>query len=207
MIAPPTEKRPRGRTSRSHALVRSFPHVIGFDDAPFSDAHRGDVLVVGAVYAGERLSGVLSGKVRRDGANATRVLAGLVRGSHFYPHLHAVLLQGIAVAGFNVVDLDGLHDALGIPVLVIARKRPDLNAIRRALFERVPGGVRKWRLIERAGPMESLAGVFVQRKGLSLSEAERLIHQFAINGHIPEPLRSAHLIAAGIALGQSTHRA
>lgn len=207
MIAPPTEKTPKGRTSRSHALVRSFPHVIGFDDAPFSDAHRGDVLVVGAVYAGERLSGVLSGKVRRDGANATRVLAGLVRGSRFYPQLHAVLLQGIAVAGFNVVDLDGFHDALGIPVLVIARRRPDLNAIRRALLERVPGGVRKWRLIERAGPMESLAGLFVQRKGLSLSDAEMLINRFAINGHIPEPLRSAHLIAAGIALGQSTHRA
>ncbi|MGH8607266.1 MAG: DUF99 family protein [Gammaproteobacteria bacterium] len=207
MIAPPTEKTPRGRTSRSYALVRSFPHVIGFDDAPFSDANRGDVLVVGAVYHGERLSGVLSGKVRRDGANATRVLAGLVRGSRFYPQLHAVLLQGIAVAGFNVVDLDGLHDALGIPLLVIARRRPDLNAMRRALFERVPGGVRKWRLIERAGPMESLAGLFVQRKGLALSEAERLMHRFAINGHIPEPLRTAHLIAAGIALGQSRHRA
>ena len=145
--------------------------------------------------------------MRRDGANATLVLAGLVRGSRFYLQLHAVLLQGIAVAGFNVVDLDGLHDTLGIPVLVIARRRPDLNAIRRALLDRVPGGARKWRLIERAGPMESLAGLFVQRKGLSLSEAERLIHRFAINGHIPEPLRSAHLIAAGIALGQSTHRA
>ncbi|MGH8657918.1 MAG: DUF99 family protein [Gammaproteobacteria bacterium] len=188
-------------------MAQSFTHVIGFDDAPFADAHRGDVLVVGAVYAGPRLCGILSGKVRRDGANATQVLAGLVRGSRFYPQLHAVLLQGIAVAGFNVVDLDGLHEALGIPLLVIARRRPDLNAIRRALLDRVPGGARKWRLIERAGPMGSLAGLFVQRKGLSLSEAEMLINRFAINGRIPEPLRCAHLIAAGIALGQSTHRA
>ncbi len=207
MIAASTEKASRNHTSGSRALARSLTHVIGFDDAPFSDAHRGDVLVVGAVYAGERLSGVLSGKVRRDGANATRVLAGLVRGSRFYPQLHAVLLQGIAVAGFNVVDLDELHDALDIPVLVIARRRPDLNAIRRALLDRVPGGARKWRLIERAGPMESLAGLFVQRRGLSPSDAETLIDRFRINGRIPEPLRSAHLIAAGIALGQSTHRA
>ncbi|MGH8645839.1 MAG: DUF99 family protein [Gammaproteobacteria bacterium] len=188
-------------------MARSFTHVIGFDDAPFRDAHRGDVLVVGAVFAGERLSGVLSDKVRCDGANATRVLAGLVRGSRFYPQLHAVLLQGIAVAGFNVVDLNGLHEALGIPVLVIARRRPDLNAIRRALLDRVPGGARKWRLIERAGPMESLAGLFVQRRGLSLSDAEMLIDRFGINGRLPEPLRSAHLIATGIALGQSRHRA
>lgn len=62
-------------------MARGFTHVIGFDDAPFSIAHRGDVLVVGAIYAAERLTGVVSGKVRRDGANATRVLAGLVLGS------------------------------------------------------------------------------------------------------------------------------
>src|SRR2546430_4973693 len=28
-----------------------FRSVIGFDDAPFGEAHRGDVLIVGAVYA------------------------------------------------------------------------------------------------------------------------------------------------------------
>jgi endonuclease V-like protein UPF0215 family len=128
-------------------LVGLFTHVIGFDDAPFGKTHRGDVLVVGAVYATQTLVGVISGKVRRDGANATRVLAGLVRGSRFYSQLHAVFLQGIAVAGFNVVDLNRLHDALGIPVVVVSRRRPDLSAIRRALLDHVPGGARKWRLI------------------------------------------------------------
>lgn len=38
------------------------------------------------------------------------------------PQLHAVLLQGMALAGFNVIDLDGLHEALEIPVLVVARR-------------------------------------------------------------------------------------
>lgn len=38
------------------------------------------------------------------------------------PQLHAVLLQGMALAGFNVIDLDGLHEALDIPVLVVARR-------------------------------------------------------------------------------------
>lgn len=126
------------------------------------------MLVVGTVYAGERLSGVVSAKVRRDGTNATQVLTDLVWGSVFCPQLHAVLLQGIALAGFNVIDLNGLHEALGIPVLVVARRCPDLGAIRGALMDRVPGGARKWRLIERAGPMEPLAGLFVQRRELAL---------------------------------------
>jgi endonuclease V-like protein UPF0215 family len=128
-------------------MTRRLAHVIGFDDAPFDRQYRGDVLVV---YAGARLEGVLSGKVRRDGANATRVLIDLVRGSRFAAHVQAILLQGIAFAGFNVVDVQQLSAALAIAVVVAARRRPDLEAVRRALLDHVPGGARKWRLIELA---------------------------------------------------------
>ena len=83
--------------AEEQVLYPEWAKLVGFDDAPFQPEHRGDVLLVGAVYAGERLVGVLSGKVRRDGANATRVLAELVTGSRYAPQLHALLLQGIAV--------------------------------------------------------------------------------------------------------------
>jgi endonuclease V-like protein UPF0215 family len=165
------------------------------------------VLVVGAVLAGNRLDGILRASVRRDGANATRVLADTVRRSRFRAHLQLVMLQGIALAGFNVIDIHGLHDALGLPVLVVCRRRPDLEAIRRALIEHVPGGARKWRLIERAGPMEPLEGLYVQRAGLSLAEAQSALRRFAIHSALPEPLRAAHLVAGGIATGESRHRA
>ncbi len=188
-------------------MRRRFAHVVGFDDAPFARAQRGAVPVVGAVYAGARLEGVLATRVRRDGADATRALADCVRRSRFRAQLHAVLLQGIAFAGFNVVDLPALHAALGLPVLVVARKKPNLAKIRSALLAHVQGGARKWRLIERAGPMEPAAGLWVQRAGLSLAEAESLLRRFALNGLLPEPLRAAHLIAGGVATGESRHRA
>lgn len=188
-------------------MPRRWSHVVGFDDAPFPRAHRGDVLVVGAVYAGRCLAGVLSGRVRRDGRNSTRVLAELVARCRFRPQLHAVLLQGIAFAGFNVVDLRALHAALGLPVLVVARRRPDLGAIRRALLLRVPGGRDKWRLVEQAGPMEPVDPLWVQRTGLSHGEAGALVRATAWYGALPEPLRTAHLIAGGIATGESRHRA
>lgn len=181
-------------------------HVVGFDDAPFARGHRGDVLLVGAVFAGSRLEGVLSGRVRRDGVNSTCTIIRLVTESRFHAHLQAVMLQGIAFAGFNVVDLAAVHAALAVPVIVVARKRPDLAAIRRALLRRVPGGRRKWRLIEQAGPMEPVAGVYVQRVGISLSDTGALIERLAINSVMPEPLRTAHIIAAGIAGGGSRQR-
>lgn len=184
----------------------AIEHVIGFDDAPFDRAHRGNVPVVGAVFCGARMEGVLVGRVRRDGANATAVLARLVASSRFATHLQLVLLQGIAFAGFNVVDTRTLHATLGIPVLVVARRRPDMAAIEAALRERVPGGARKWRLVRRAGAMEQLAGVWLQRAGIERRAAERVIERFALHGRIPEPLRAAHLIAGALARGESRGR-
>jgi len=188
-------------------MPRRISHVIGFDDAPFERTHRGDVLVVGAVYAGARLEGVLSGKVRRDGVNSTQTLVRLVSRSRFAAHAQAILLQGIAFAGFNVIDLPGLHQALHLPVIAVARKQPDFAKIRRALLQRVPGGRRKWRLIEQLGPMEPVAGIFVQCAGITSDKAGALIKRLAIHSRLPEPLRTAHLIAGGVITGESRHRA
>lgn len=187
-------------------MPRRLSHVIGFDDAPFQPDHRGDVLVVGTVYSGLRLEGVLSGKVRRDGTNSTTTLIRLVSQSHYQAHLQVILLQGIAFAGFNVIDVHRLQQKLGIPVVVVARKQPDMKAIRRALLRNVAGGGRKWALIEQLGPMERVASVYVQRIGLSVKEVGTLVRRYAINSTLPEPLRTAHLIAGGIVAGESRHR-
>ena len=210
-------------------------NVIGFDDGPFTREHRGDVLLVGVVCSGTRVDGVISGRIRRDGANATRTMIDIVRASQFGAHLQAIMLQGIAVGGFNVVDVHALSAALEVPVLVVTRRRPDMAGVRRALFSdapatrpRVAGATRKWRLIEQAGTMEQLGSsqrsqralgaaptgihtseprLWIQRAGLSLHDARRLVADTTLHGNIPEPLRLAHLIAGGITTGKSRGRA
>ncbi|MGA7982512.1 MAG: DUF99 family protein [Chromatiaceae bacterium] len=188
-------------------MAQRYAHAVGFDDAPFRRDHRGDVLVVGAVYARDRLDGVLSTRVRRDGANATDRLVFCLANSRFRVQLQLVLLQGIAFAGFNVVDIHRLHAASGLPVLVAARRPPDFDAIRRALLEKVPGGARKWRLIQAAGPMEPVGGIHVQRAGLGSDAAAELVAEWQIHSKLPEPLRAAHVIAGGVVTGESRHRA
>ena len=175
-------------------------HIIAFDDAPFAREHRGDVDLFGVVFAGARLDGVVRSKVRRDGANAARVMGHVIATCRFAEHLQLVMLQGIAVAGFNVVDVFKLHEVTRLPILVVARKEPDYAAIRTALQTRVPAGRRKWRILERLGPMEKVRGVYVQRVGLTLDQADAVIAKFAINGNYPEPLRVAHLVASAARL-------
>jgi len=187
-------------------MANRFTNVIGFDDSPF-DKHRDRrVLVVGAVYSDSRLVGVLSAYITPDGSEATATVQRMIQRSRFAGQAQAILLQGIAMAGFNVIDIHALHDALGIPVLTIARHAPDMQAIRQALFTRVENGPAKWRLISKAGPMEAMGHIFVQRAGLSFDDAQRIVNRFAVNGHIPEPLRTAHLIAGGIGRGESRGR-
>lgn len=166
-------------------------NTIGFDDAPFRRGRRRDVTIVGVVCARTRLDGVITGRVRQDGANATTRLTALLRGSPFDRQVRAVLINGIAVGGFNVVDIHALAEALQCPVLVVARRPPRLDRIRRALAA-LPGGWRKWALIERTGPMEAVGGVYVQRAGLSLPETRELLRAMTLHGKIPEPLRLAH---------------
>ncbi len=182
-------------------------NVIGFDDAPFARDHRGDVLLVGVVCSRTRIDGIVSTRVRRDGANSTRAMIDVIRRSQFVEHVQAVLLQGIAVAGFNVVDVHALHEELEVPVLAITRRPPDFAAIKRALFARVGNAERKWNLIERAGPLDSIRGVLVQRVGITIDHAREVLAATTLHGNLPEPLRVAHLIAGGVTTGASRGRA
>jgi endonuclease V-like protein UPF0215 family len=208
-------------------------NVIGFDDGPFAREHRGRVLLVGTVCSGTRLDGVVSGLIQRDGADSTRRMIELIRGSQFRQHVQAVLLQGIAVGGFNVVDIHGLSETLGVGVLVTTRRRPNMTSVYRALFSddppgrpRVRGASRKWQLIQAAGELDLLGPsrralrrsaatgqpargqrLWVQRAGLSLEQARDVVIATTLHGNVPEPLRLAHLIAGGIAAGKSRGRA
>jgi len=182
---------------------KRYSNIIGFDDAPFPVEHRGPVAVVGAVFAGQRLDGVLVGEVEKDGYDAARQLIEMVSNSKFAQHAQLLMLQGIALAGFNVVDVFTLHEELALPVLVVARRAPDYEAVRRALLGGIPGGAEKWDLIERLGPMQALGEVYVQRVGLTAEEAASAVRRSALHGHIPEPIRVAHLIAGAIGRGQS----
>ncbi len=188
-------------------MHRRYSNVVGVDDGPFAREHRGDVPALAVITTERRLDGLLVGKIRRDGRNSTERLAALIGDSRFHAHIQAVLLQGIALGGFNVVDIHRLSQLLARPVLVVARRRPNLVKIKRALLTKVPGGARKWRLIERAGPMETIEGVWVQRAGLDRDDARALVQGSRLIGSLPEALRLAHLLAAAFVEGVSRGRA
>ncbi len=186
---------------------KRLSNVAGFDDAPFARDHRGGIRIVGTVYADLRFDGVLVGEIEKDGFDSARKLADLVYTSRFAEHIRLIMLQGIAFGGFNVVDVFELYERLALPVLVVARKLPDMEAVEKALRCGIKQGEQKWEVIENLGPMEKLGNIYIQRVGLSLEQAGSVLDRFCIHGNIPEPLRTAHLIATALVNGQSRGKA
>jgi endonuclease V-like protein UPF0215 family len=187
---------PPGRTLRA----------IGFDDAPFRRGRRGDVGVAGVVCAGTRFEGLVWGRLRQDGWNATDALLRLLAGGKFLPQLHLVLLDGIAFGGFNVVDLPRLADALGRPCLAVMRRPPDLAAVEAAL-RRLPRAAARLALLRRAGPIHRAGGFVFQAQGLGPDDAAAALARLTDRGAVPEPLRLAHLVGAAVRTGESSRRA
>jgi hypothetical protein len=180
--------------------------AVGFDDAPFVRGRRADVGVAGVVCAGTRFEGLVWGRLRQDGWNATDVLAGLLVGGKFLPQLHLVLLDGLSFGGLNVVDLPALAARTGRACVAVMRRPPDLVGLERAI-RRLPRAERRLALLRAAGEIHRRGPFVFQVVGADADVAGRALARLTDRGAVPEPLRLAHLVGAAIRNGESGRRA
>jgi len=180
--------------------------ILGIDDSPFKKFKKGNILVIGTVFrGGALLDGILSTKVAIDGDNSTKKLVDMVNNSKFKPQLRCILLNGIALGGFNVIDIKELNQKTKIPVIVVIRKYPDFKKIEETLKKIKKQ--HKYKLIQKAGPVEKVDNIYIQRKGITLEKAKHILKLTCTRSLIPEPIRVAHLIAGGIVTGESKGKA
>lgn len=180
--------------------------VAGFDDAPFGRERGGEVPVCGVICAATRFEGMLWGRATRDGADATDVISEMLLSSKFHRQVHVVLLDGVAIGGFNVIDVHELHARLARPILCVMRKAPDLARIHRAL-EVFEDAERRSDLIRAAGDIHHAAPFYFQAIGTSAETGAEVLRRLTDQGHVPEALRLAHLIGSAVMTGESSRRA
>jgi endonuclease V-like protein UPF0215 family len=184
--------------------------ILGIDDSALVCEK---VMVVGVVFRGaDWMDGVLRSDITKDGVDATDVISSMIIGSKHCGQIRAIMLDGITYAGFNVVDINKIYRQTGIPVIVVMRSKPDFEKIKSAL-KYFPDGEERWTIIQKAGKIEEVArgeeksSIYIQKAGISLESANKIIRLTSIRSNIPEPLRVAHLIATGIVLGESRGKA
>ncbi len=176
--------------------------ILGIDDSPFQKFSNAECLVIGTLFRGGKFcDGIMTTKVRVDGSNATSKIIAMINRSKFRSQIRVIFLDGLALAGFNIVDIEKLHHATDIPVVVIIRKMPDIPHIKEVLGKL--GMSRKIKMLDDAGPISKVGKIFTQSKGVTPEVLRDMIRISCTHADIPEALRVAHLIAAGIGLGES----
>ena len=73
-------------------------------------------------------------------------------------------------------------------------------------FQNFPDWPKRWENVKKAGevyPVDESEQLFIQISGLSLKDALEIVKLSTTRSNIPEPIRTAHLIAAGVEKGES----
>lgn len=183
--------------------------VLGIDDSPFEFGDS-TALVIGAlVRIPGYLESVMKTDVAVDGSDSTKKVIDMVSRSRYKDQVKLILVDGIALAGFNILDLDKIHEALEIPVLTLTRDRPDFEKMRYALMKYFPDWKDRYALLAkheiREIPTEHKP-LYASGIGLSWAEFEEMVRASTVRGAVPEPLRVAHLVASAIVRGESYGR-
>ena len=188
-------------------MIKKEIRILGIDDSPFNKFKDKQVLVIGTVYRGGNfMDGLISTYAEVDGNDSTEKIISMINRSKHKPQLQAIMLKGIAIGGFNVIDIQLLSKKTKLPVIVIMKDKPDIEKIEKAL-ENVREGKNKMELIRKAGKITKAGVLYTQSVGISSRKLAELIKLTCTRGKVPEPIRVAHLIASGVVLGESRGRA
>ncbi len=188
--------------SRLFRVIKPEIRILGIDDGKFMPHSKGTVIVVGVVFRGGLwLEGVMHSTVDIDGSNATEQLVKMINNSPHCRQLRLVMLNGITLGGFNLVNIKGLHLATSLPILALTRDKPNLDAIRSALTH-LPKIDERWGIVEAAGEIYEItnkgAHLYMETAGISLEDAKKIVELASTRSSFPEPLRVAHLVASGV---------
>jgi hypothetical protein len=180
--------------------------VLGIDDAPFKFSDC-EVPIVGAMLRSPSyLEAVMTSSVLVDGDDASGNVVQMLISSRYREQIKLILIDGIALGGFNVIDIGHIFEKTGIPVATVTRDRPDLEEMSKALKKHFADWERRLEIIRR-NDLTTVATrhspLYVSFIGISKEELVRTIEGCTVVGALPEPIRVAHLIATAMVRGES----
>ena len=184
--------------------------VLGIDDSPFSFTDKYATVVGVVMRGGSYLECVLRNQVSVDGDDATFICIDMIKNTRHRKQLKAILLDGIALGGFNVVNIQEIFSKTSLPVITITRDEPNFEKIESALKKNFKDWKNRLNLMKKGTLYKvktSYNPIFVKCVGLPIDEAKEIIKLSTIRGVVPEPIRVAHLIASGITRGESYGKA
>jgi hypothetical protein len=144
------------------------------------------------------VDGFSFGSCTVGGLDSTAAVIGLVERLD-RPDVRYLLVAGVALAWYNILELDALSQAVDRPVLAVTFE--DSDGLEPALHRAFEGTERQTRVERyRALPDRDPVTVdeeqcFVRAVGLDAEEATRVVREYTLSGGRPEPVRVARQAA------------
>ncbi len=128
----------------------------------------------------------------------------MLQSSKHLQEIQYVLLDGVALGGFNLVDCEALYSVLKIPIITVSVKNPDISAMKTALQKHFSDAEERIALLDRIGSPEEFDVdiglgpnvIYFKPFGTTVATAQELLRVLCKRSKVPEPLRLAHLIAS-----------
>jgi len=186
--------------------MKDHVRVLGIDDAPFDFKDR-TVPIVGAMLrCPSYLEAVMTSEVAVDGTDANDKVVEMVRSSRYKEQIKIILIDGVSLGGFNVVDIGYIHQTLDIPVATVTRDMPDIEGMSNALKKHFPDWEHRLEIVKRKELTKVVTRhnpIYVTYEGIFERELLQVLEGCTVLGALPEPVRVAHLIGTAMVRGES----
>ncbi len=164
-----------------------------------------DTLLVGVIAKGSVIEGVVSSKVQVNGTDATKRIIALVNKTRFREQVRLIAVNGIGVAGLNVLDIEEIRKKTKTELISVTRRKPhpeELVTALRSFSKR--SGEEVGERIELVSRVRKLSGFrlkgFYLQTSLEKADASKFVER---SFHF---LRLAHMVASGVTGGESKGR-
>jgi len=144
------------------------------------------------------IDGFVFGKATIEGDDATDTILSMYE-RLARQDISFILLSGLIISMYNIVDMKKLWKHLKIPVIGVTYEESD--GIHDAIMHHFPDSyeskITQYHLLgERTKvSLHTKHDIYIRIEGCKLNEAKKLLDTFTLQGAVPEPLRVAHLLA------------
>lgn len=144
------------------------------------------------------IDGFVFGSATLEGNDATDQIL------HMYEELSRfdisyLIISGVIISMYNIVDVKKLHDSLQIPIIGITYNESDgiESAIKHHFSKSFESKINEYK---KLGKREKITlhtsyDLFVRYEGCTIYEVKQLLNKLTLQGSIPEPLRVSQLLA------------
>jgi uncharacterized protein len=154
------------------------------------------------------IDGIIFGKATIRGNDATRNIITMYNNLQ-RNDIGFILLDGMIISMFNIVDGETIYNITGIPIIIITFK--DSDGIDNSFKKHFPDTYKtRIALIKKLGKRQPILlktnkFLLIRTWGIKLDDAVRLLNSFLIQGSIPEPIKVAKIISRAY-LNKNYHR-